>query len=420
LATNNGKTLKYNILDKKIEYTFVDIFATEISSLTLSQNKKYFSSGTIDGEISVWEIDSLQTIRRSENKGDKIIASQFSENQNEIMVCSSNGTMFQYNLTEVKIPRFMKFSGLLQNIKSTEISQDSSIIASVFDDNKIRIFNLFILTSANSYDENESRLITKTKLYKYNLTNKQLPIEITNLKPNIFQIELLENNNLLFIYKDGTIESWDSKISANLNREFETSTIINISNDKKFISIANENFNIDIFDLSTNQTITFKNTDFVNDVEFSKNNKLFAFTSSGKINIYDIETQKIEKTVETQIAQFSNAILLNENEILFVDKLSNKTEIFNLQTNQKSVNQLFENVFEVSKSERYSALTTCDGQIKIIENSTTKLIETIYALIGKNWLITNAKNNFNCNETFEKSFFLMNPSLNKEKVKSQK
>jgi hypothetical protein len=252
------------------------------------------------------------------------------------------------------------------------------------------------------------------------LKSKQELEEITNLKSNILKIEMLENDDLLLIYKNGLIETLNQNIYQNLSKEFETNSIINFSDDKKLIAISNENNDIEILDYSKNQILTLNNTDFLNALLFSKNNQIYALANNGKIKIFNIQTQKLEKTIETGIDNFYDALLINENEILFVDKSSNISKVYNLQTNQVAENQLFENVLMLSKSENFTIFTTFDGQIKIIENNNQKLFATIFALKNLNWLITNTENKFNCNQLFEKSLLQLNSNIDKSTLLKHK
>lgn len=302
-------------LENKIPYLKVQknknsqLFKNKIiSSIALNKYGEYIVSGTWDGELKVWDINS-NTLLNSKKAHDRLISKLIIDNNNKLYSCSWDGCLKIWDLPSLKILKTIKCErGAIHSV----FLKDGQLILSLFDDSitewkcwleywEIRSNKLIEVIECGNYIPlemtfNREHLIGSYNFNKvgiFNLPEKKL-IKVLRCSSEIVESAILTPDKQFIISGSDTYRFiWDFnnyKLIQILNGGANN---IIITHDMKYLIRSNFN-EIYIEEFNTHNTLSSCEDDSLIRNMISAQNEKYIYHDAGKrIKMREIKSLKI-------------------------------------------------------------------------------------------------------------------------------
>lgn len=353
-----------------------------ITTISISESKKYIISGSIDRTLKIWAFDTLECLCTFDNFNrvdlvkispcENYIISEYCE---EYEVCSNQIIKVWdiknkecINSLEIVWENSRKFH------RKILISPNSEYFILEFD-NEIKIFNLLSGECLNSFpgyqanitpDSNFLFFMNANKLKKFNISQNEF-FDICDAQYFITSVD----KKYLIINKDEEINFLNYETNEYLFTigEFECLILITIDENNKYVAALDADGTMKIWDVDAKECI---NTLNANANEFSykqygelriPNTKYVALSEyNNSINIFN------EKVVETlKINNHERYIVSRDNKHIVFGYDDGRIEIFNVEKNIFLGNQFNdESLVDLKLDKSFLILTHNSGSIKIL------------------------------------------------------
>jgi len=220
-------------------------------------------------------------------KGHRTTVNQvvFNHDGSELITCGGNNEIIVFNTTNGKILRSFKKSKYSINAISLNYN-GKLLIAGGLNDKNIKIFSM-----------NDLSLLKVINGFKS--VEKLLFSPISNLFA-VLGVEDKTNKQTLILY-DAESGKKIKKIFTEKNKHKSYPLSVDFSSDGKYIAIGTANYaqGIHIFEVETGlQLKLIKSKDDINSLKFSPNGKYIAGGLKGVINIWDVKSGKLIKSLK--------------------------------------------------------------------------------------------------------------------------
>ncbi len=340
-------------------YKEIRLLPINVSNIVFSPDGTMFAANDpSDKAVELWDIsyDPIQANLRTTLKGHTkdITSIVYASDGNTIATASKDRTIKLWNTNTGENMNNIK--GHTSDVTAISFSPDNSMLASGSDDGTSRIWNAE----------------TGQQIHKLNMPSKPL-----NYKDVVYSVAFSRDNRMLVsLTYDGTLRLWDTKSGKNIrtfkekfNVGLYDTNFIAFSPDNRTIVTIHKN-NSKLWDVRTgNPTWEHKGRIFI-----SPNWKKYASYEQDKINIWDMNTREIEKTL-LDIKSENNTLVFSPDG----KKLANDLGLWDITTGEHTP------INEKHISVQSNAMIIHDGNaiacwylnhIQIWDINTQKLIRT--------------------------------------------
>lgn len=317
-----AKTIDLEIKKKYIKERVLKVHKvehTEFNCMAVFNNKKYFATGAISGDILIWNIKN-QAQEYSLLKHEEAVNSLSFGNDDKFLLSGSNDfTVRLWNLTTRRQACILK--GHLNTVNSVSISKDNKLGVSGGNDKLIKVWDLQKKTLL-------FEIPTLLEIYQLLLIqNQTIILELS------FNINFWKNTKLI---KSITSSDYDCNITSS---DYNCKSFSLLSNES-LIAIGGYKGSVDIFETSQfNIIYNYKPHDnSVQKLDFNDNLKFLISGCEEKIVIWSYENRCLIYTIKSgNIKSFfslettyNQIIYLNSNFIFYfnTDKLENENVIY--------------------------------------------------------------------------------------------
>ena len=243
-----------------------------VSSILLSSDNRLLITGSYDNSIRIWELKTGQLISILQGHSKAITCLTISQDNNILISGSRDKTIRCWDIKKQKVIRTFGgyFSGHLKELISLALDKDNKTLISCGADNMIKIWD---------FDKGK-------KIKEINCKSGQ----ITSLA--------LEQNQGYFcnsgLEKQLRIRSIETGKVIRSLRGSSGATSLAFSNDGNFLATGEMNRHIQIFDMASRKIIKTLtgHSDRISDLVFSNNNqKLISASWDNTIKLWDIENE---------------------------------------------------------------------------------------------------------------------------------
>lgn len=185
--------LSYGIQDRSLRINdptsskVLKLFEDRYTALTLSKDGSMLVAGNENGELDVWDMNTMNKIERHKRSNDPIYAIEFSSNGKTIAVGDEEGVIYFGNVSGNDLLFTKALTGQRSRVSNIKFSSDGKLLAT-------------------------SNLEGVVQLWVISDMDKMLPVEFKDHNDYVWSIEFSQDGNYLLAgTKDGVLKLWPTK-----------------------------------------------------------------------------------------------------------------------------------------------------------------------------------------------------------------
>ncbi|MCL2115730.1 MAG: DUF4062 domain-containing protein [Methanobrevibacter sp.] len=293
-----------------------------VHSVCFSSDDKYVVSGSHDGSVRVWDLQTQEEITRLEGHTSVVNSVCFSSDDKYVVSGSGNpfskdNSVRVWDLQTQK--EITRLKGHTRGVNSVCFSSDDKYIVSGTGDNSVRVWDL------------------------------QTQKEITRLKGHTRGVNSVcfssDDKYIVSGSNDNSVRVWDWQTQEEITRlEGHTDWVNSVcfSSDDKYVVSGSSDNSVRVWDLQTQKEITRLegHTDWVNSVCFSSDDKyIVSGSNDNSVRVWDLQTQKEITRLEGHTKGVHSVCFSSDDKYVVSGSNDNSVRVWDLQT-QKEITRL--------------------------------------------------------------------------------
>ena len=287
----------------------------QVNSVSFSPNGKFLVSGSLDGTIKFWDVETGEILTNLKHD-DEVESLSLSADGKILATGSWTGIIKLWNVETGKETH--KLKGHNSWVNNVSFSRDGKILASSSWDRTIKLWNV------------------ETGKETHTLQGHDARVNSVSFSPDDKDDKILASGSW-----DGTIKLWNVKTGKEMLTLLDYSYPIysvSFSRDGKILASGSYDGTIKLWDLETKKEIhTLQGHDgAVNSLSFSRDDKVLASGSSdGTIKLWDLETKKEIHTLKGHNGWVNSVSFSLDSKTLASGSSDNTIKLWNLEKVEK-------------------------------------------------------------------------------------